>query len=104
MANLSQGSSGPDVQDLQQKLKDLGFDPNVVDGNFGPGTKAAVIAFQQSQGLQADGKAWRVESSNCGYFNRRRWSLRRRARSEQCRSRTRYCPGTKPRGARGQSP
>ena len=47
-----QGSSGPDVLDLQQKLKDLGFDPNGVDGIFGPGTKAAVIAFQQSRGLQ----------------------------------------------------
>src|ERR1043166_3291787 len=57
MSTLKQGSSGPDVQDLQQKLKDLGFDPNGVDGNFGPGTKAAVIAFQQSQGLQADGMA-----------------------------------------------
>ena len=55
MPILKQGSSGPDVQDLQQKLKDLGFDPNGVDGNFGPGTKAAVIAFQQSKGLQADG-------------------------------------------------
>jgi|SRR5882724_505177 len=55
MPTLQQGSSGPDVQDLQQKLKDLGFDPNGVDGNFGPGTKAAVIAFQQSKGLQADG-------------------------------------------------
>jgi putative chitinase len=57
MPVLKQGSSGPDVQDLQQKLKDLGFDPNGVDGNFGPGTKAAVIAFQQSMGLQADGIA-----------------------------------------------
>jgi len=57
MANLSQGSSGPDVQDLQQRLKDLGFDPNGVDGNFGPGTKSALIAFQQSKGLQADGIA-----------------------------------------------
>jgi putative chitinase len=57
MPILKQGSSGPDVQDLQQKLKDLGFDPNGVDGNFGPGTKAAVIAFQQSKGLQADGMA-----------------------------------------------
>src|SRR6185295_7390245 len=55
MPILKLGSSGPDVQDLQQKLKDLGFDPNGVDGNFGPGTRAAVIAFQQSQGLQADG-------------------------------------------------
>jgi len=57
MPTLKQGSSGPDVKDLQQKLKDLGFDPNGTDGNFGPGTKAAVIAFQQSKGLQADGIA-----------------------------------------------
>jgi putative chitinase len=57
MAVLKQGSKGPDVQDLQQRLKDLGFDPNGTDGNFGPGTKAAVIAFQQSKGLQADGMA-----------------------------------------------
>src|SRR5947207_10084097 len=57
MPILKQGSSGPDVKDLQQKLKDIGFDPNGVDGSFGPGTKAAVIAFQQSKGLQADGIA-----------------------------------------------
>jgi putative chitinase len=57
MPVLKQGSSGPDVQDLQQKLKDLGFDPNGVDGNFGPGTRDAVMAFQQSKGLQADGIA-----------------------------------------------
>jgi peptidoglycan hydrolase-like protein with peptidoglycan-binding domain len=54
---LKQGSTGPDVTALQSKLKELGFDPNGVDGNFGPGTKAAVIAFQQSKGLQADGMA-----------------------------------------------
>jgi len=57
MPTLRQGSSGPDVKDLQQKLKDLGFDPNGVDGHFGPGTRDAVIAFQQSKGLQADGIA-----------------------------------------------
>src|SRR5947208_14201315 len=57
MPILKQGSSGPDVTELQQKLKDLGFDPNGVDGNFGPGTRDAVIAFQQSKGLQADGIA-----------------------------------------------
>jgi len=55
MPILKQGSSGPAVQDLQQKLKDLGFDPNGVDGKFGPGTLAAVIAFQKSKGLQTDG-------------------------------------------------
>ncbi len=57
MPVLKQGSSGPDVTSLQQKLKDLGFDPNGVDGNFGAGTRDAVMAFQQSKGLQADGIA-----------------------------------------------
>jgi putative chitinase len=57
MPVLKQGSSGPDVTALQQKLKGLGFDPNGVDGNFGPGTTRAVIAFQQSKGLLADGAA-----------------------------------------------
>jgi peptidoglycan hydrolase-like protein with peptidoglycan-binding domain len=57
MPTLRQGSSGPDVTALQQKLKDLGFDPNGVDGHFGPGTRDAVIAFQQSKDLQADGIA-----------------------------------------------
>jgi|ERR1043166_2611308 putative chitinase len=55
MPVLQQGASGPDVTALQTQLKTLGFDPNGLDGNFGPGTKAAVIAFQQSQGLPADG-------------------------------------------------
>jgi peptidoglycan L-alanyl-D-glutamate endopeptidase CwlK len=55
MSVLQQGSSGPDVTALQTRLKALGFDPKGVDGNFGPGTKAAVIAFQQSKGLSADG-------------------------------------------------
>ncbi len=57
MPVLKQGSSGSDVTSLQQKLKALGFDPNGTDGNFGPGTRKAVIAFQQSKGLQADGIA-----------------------------------------------
>src|SRR5205807_5301577 len=55
MPTLKQGSSGPAVKDLQQKLKSLGFDPKGVDGSFGPGTLAAVKAFQKSQKLRADG-------------------------------------------------
>src|SRR5437879_3851521 len=69
MSVLKQGSSGPDVTELQQKLKDLGFDPNGVDGNFGPGTKAAVIAFQQSKGLQADGIAGPASLAALGLGN-----------------------------------
>src|SRR5205814_56918 len=56
MPILQRGSSGPAVLALQQRLKDLGFDPNGVDGNFGPGTEAAVRAFQQAKGLGVDGK------------------------------------------------
>jgi putative chitinase len=55
MPVLKRGSSGPDVLTLQSTLKQLGFDPNGVDGTFGPGTEAAVIAFQKSKGLTADG-------------------------------------------------
>jgi len=52
---LKQGSTGPDVSAVQQKLKDLGLYSGAVDGDFGPATEKAVIAFQQSQGLTADG-------------------------------------------------
>jgi len=55
MPVLKRGSSGPDVLTLQSTLNQLGFDPHGVDGTFGPGTEAAVIAFQQSKGLTADG-------------------------------------------------
>lgn len=54
---LKQGSTGPEVKALQAKLKQLGFDPNGVDGNFGPGTTAALIKFQKSKGLSPDGSA-----------------------------------------------
>lgn len=55
MPLLKKGSSGPDVLSLQTTLKQLGFDPHGVDGIFGSGTEAAVIAFQKSKGLPADG-------------------------------------------------
>jgi putative chitinase len=56
MPTLQRGSKGPAVLALQQRLKDLGFDPNGVDGNFGAGTETAVRAFQQAKGLGVDGK------------------------------------------------
>jgi hypothetical protein len=52
---LRQGARGPSVQVLQQALKDHGFDPGPVDGQFGPHTRAAVVAYQQAEGLTVDG-------------------------------------------------
>lgn len=40
---------------VQQKLKELGFYKGSVDGVYGSGTRSAVIAFQKSRGLVADG-------------------------------------------------
>jgi predicted chitinase len=51
---LRQGSRGADVQTMQQRLADLGYAIGV-DGNFGPGTRAAVVAFQGKKGLTNDG-------------------------------------------------
>ncbi|MEO6156706.1 MAG: peptidoglycan-binding protein [Ilumatobacteraceae bacterium] len=50
LPTLSEGSTDrADVETLQSALHIK------VDGDFGPGTKAAVIHFQQIHGLQADG-------------------------------------------------
>lgn len=54
---LHNGSQGEKVRMLQEKLKALGYYEAEVDGQFGPGTREAVIAFQQKNGLDADGLA-----------------------------------------------
>ncbi|MDO3642414.1 GH25 family lysozyme [Mucilaginibacter sp. L3T2-6] len=56
MATLQNGSSGGEVTMLQRALSLLGYSCTV-DGNFGPGTQAAVEQFQTAQGLTADGVA-----------------------------------------------
>ncbi len=43
--------------DLQQALKDKGFDPGPIDGVIGSGTKRALKDWQESAGLPADGYA-----------------------------------------------
>jgi hypothetical protein len=43
---LKQGSQGPDVEQLQLKLKAAGYDPGDIDGDYGGRTAAAVHAFQ----------------------------------------------------------
>jgi hypothetical protein len=51
---LMVGDRGPDVVALQQRLSDLGA-RLTVDGIFGTGTRAAVIAFQAAHDLNPDG-------------------------------------------------
>ena len=54
---LESGSKGDQVRKLQQRLKDLGYYNGSVDGSFGEGTTAAVMAFQLRNNLTVDGKA-----------------------------------------------
>src|SRR5262245_47360081 len=54
---LVAGALGRRVAKLQERLKEIGFNPGKIDGEFGPATRAAVIAFQKSEGLLADGIA-----------------------------------------------
>ena len=54
---LRQGDSGNDVQQLQERLKALGFYFGSIDGQMGSGTVSALKDFQTRNGLSADGIA-----------------------------------------------
>ena len=61
---LREGTKGTQVKQLQERLQQLGFKLGIPDGDFGPATKAAVMAFQKSEGLITDGivgeRTWRA--------------------------------------------
>ena len=52
---IRSGATGEAVVNLQTRLQALGYYTGTVDGQFGPGTRTAVTAFQQQHGLTADG-------------------------------------------------
>src|SRR6478672_728959 len=56
-ATVRRGSTGQEVQNLQNILLQLGYNIGgpTADGDFGPATEAAVKQFQQANGLTADG-------------------------------------------------
>jgi peptidoglycan hydrolase-like protein with peptidoglycan-binding domain len=54
---LKRGASGSDVWLLQTKLTLLGYYRGTISAGYYEGTAAAVKAFQQAAGLQADGVA-----------------------------------------------
>jgi peptidoglycan hydrolase-like protein with peptidoglycan-binding domain len=59
---VSRGDSGAEVKQLQRILTDEEYAPGAIDGDFGPLTEGAAIAFQQANGLVVDGivgpKTW----------------------------------------------
>lgn len=65
---LRRGSVSNYVLIAQDDLNTLGFSTNGLDGIFGAGTQNAVIAYQRSRGLSADGivgcNTWRSLQEN----------------------------------------
>lgn len=59
---LKVGSRGKAVSELQGLLKAAGIYEGAADGQFGPGTRSAVVKFQQAMGLPmtgvVDGAVW----------------------------------------------
>ena len=51
-----QGMSQGQIRQAQQSLKEAGFDPGPIDGQFGPKTQEALRAFQRSHGLPQTGQ------------------------------------------------
>lgn len=67
---LSQlGSRGSEVRTIQTKLKNWGYFFDKVDGIYGPKTRDAVIWFQKSNGLTADGIAGSATLKAMGIFD-----------------------------------
>jgi len=64
MPILQLGSQGQEVMEIQRQLKSLGLYQGPIDGDYGGGTYASVKAFQQRQGMEANGKigpeAWKA--------------------------------------------
>ncbi len=52
---LDLGSTGREVEELQTKLKELGYYDGLIDGLYGNSTRLAVSKFQEVKSLKADG-------------------------------------------------
>jgi lysozyme len=84
MSTLSTGAQGYEVMILQQGLNSINGTTITVDGNFGDGTKAAVIQLQTAKGLTPDGvvgpDTWAVldqlapQGMDISHFNTINWA------------------------------
>ena len=55
--SIREGDTGLEVEELQRRLFEMGYYFGEVAGVFGPQTRQALVNFQQSNGLTADGVA-----------------------------------------------
>ena len=55
-AQLSEGATGPAVEQVQQRLKLWGYELGKVDGDYGPRTTSAVKRFQAERKIQVNGR------------------------------------------------
>lgn len=53
--NLKIGATGTEVEKLQEKLDEFGYDVGPIDGDFGQRTRRAVIEFQEEHNFDPDG-------------------------------------------------
>lgn len=88
---LRLGASGDAVVRLQRRLAERGFPVGKVDGSFGHGTEAAVMAFQSSEGLLVDGVAGPRTLTALGLMNDARLPSSTGALDEQVVAA--MCPG-----------
>jgi peptidoglycan hydrolase-like protein with peptidoglycan-binding domain len=70
---FKKGDEGPDVKEIQLKLKELALYDAPADGVFGPKTEMAVKAFQSDNNLMVDGivgpQTWNLLFSQFKFTN-----------------------------------
>ncbi len=66
MSLLKLGAAGSAVVALQRSLRRHKFDPGPIDGEFGPATQAALMAFQRGESLLPDGIAGKATAAALG--------------------------------------
>jgi peptidoglycan hydrolase-like protein with peptidoglycan-binding domain len=51
------GADHQHIRQMQQALKESGYDPGPIDGVQGPQTTAALRAYQKAEGIEVTGRA-----------------------------------------------
>lgn len=74
------------IKDVQQALKEKGFDPGPIDGVMGPKTRDALKSFQSANNLKATGKLDEQTAQQLGVEAGQKSAMRESEKSEMRRS------------------